>query len=238
MIEQTHWRLALMFDASDGDLARLEAAMQEAGEAIRAPVGAHGVRMGIADRHPDLVAPDDSFARMAHWRLVDGALEVTLVNDQARALPAIGRELRAVLAERLDLARLEVMAGPIFPMVPTRRGNAFLSLAFRRYPGTTSQQFQQWWLQQHSRIATPVLEPELLAYEQVHVEPELSQALAEAFGVPYVDYDAYDNLTWADRWAFLKSCTKDLEGMERIAADEVGRIDDTSRRHSLMREIG
>jgi hypothetical protein len=92
-------------------------------------------------------------------------------------------------------------------------------------------------MNQHSRIATPVLEPELLAYDQVHVDHAVSQSVAAAFGVPYVEYDAYDNLTWQDRRAFVNSCTKDLEGMARIAADEVGRIDNSSRRHALMREI-
>lgn len=237
MTEQTHWRLALMFNAVDGDLARLEAGMKQARDPIRAAAGPHPVRMGIADRHPDLVAPDEIFNRMAHWRLVDGALEVTVANDRVADLPAICRALRPALAECADLSTVEIMAGPIFPMVPTRQGDAFLSLAFRRYPGTTSQDFRQWWLEQHSRIATPVLEPELLAYEQVHVEPAASKSAADAFGAPYVEYDAYDNLTWHDRRAFLQSCTKDLEGMARIEADEVGRIDDYSRRHSLMREI-
>jgi hypothetical protein len=145
--------------------------------------------------------------------------------------------LRPLLAEFADLASVEVMAGPIFSMLPARPGNAFLSLAFRRCPGTTSQQFREWWLQQHSRIAIAALGPGLLAYDQVHVDQAASKSAANALDVPYVEYDAYDNLTWRDHHAFLESCTQDLEGMARIRADEIGRIDDTSRRHSLMREI-
>jgi hypothetical protein len=237
MSKQTHWRLALMFNAPDGDLAGLEVGMEKAKGAIRTAAAPHPVRLGIADRDPDLYAGDDVFDAVADWRPVEGAVEVTVANDSVGNLAEISRSLQPLLAEFADLSTVEIMAGPIFPMVPDRQGTAFLSLAFRRYPGTTSQEFQNWWMNQHSRIATPVLEPELLAYDQVHVDQAASQSAAEAFGVPYVEYDAYDNLTWQDRRAFVNSCTKDLEGMARIAADEIGRIDNSSRRHALMREI-
>lgn len=44
------------------------------------------------------------------------------------------------------------------------------------------------------------------------------------------------NTTWADRDALLMSIS-DQAGMERVLADEVGRIDDSSRRTALMRRI-
>jgi EthD domain-containing protein len=237
MTEQTHWRLALMFDASDGNLATLEERMTDSATAIRVASAPHPVRFGIADRHSDLIGTTEISEAVSHWRSVDGAIEVTVRNDQASDLSALCDALKSLLAD-LACSMLEVTAGPIFPMVPTRTGNAFLSLAFRRFPGTTSRQFRDWWRQQHSQIAIPVLSPQLLAYEQVHVDQAASRAAASAMGVPFVAYDAYDNLSWADREAFLLSCTHDLEGMARVRQDEVGRIDDTSRRHSLMREIG
>jgi hypothetical protein len=236
MIEQTHWRLALMFDASD--LASLEERLKRAAQAIRADAAPNPVRLGIADRHPDLAGAEVINDAVSHWRSVDGALEVTVRNDQASDLPALCAAMRPLLADLINWSTVEVMAGPVFPMVPTGHGKAFLSLAFRRFPGTTSQQFRDWWLMQHSQIAIPVLSPQLLAYEQVHVDQAASRSAANAIGVPHVDYDAYDNLTWDDRTAFLESCTQDLDGMARIRQDEIGRIDDTSRRHALMREIG
>jgi EthD domain-containing protein len=234
---QTQWRLALMFDAPGGDLARLEELLKHAAKAVCTAATPNPVRIGIADHHPDLLAATDIRDAVSHWRTVDGALEVTVPNERANDLPQICRTLRPLLADILDWSRLEAMAGPIFPMVPDRKGNAFISLAFRRSPGRTVQQFRDWWRKQHSQIAIPVLSPQLLAYDQVHVEQAASCAAADVLGVPYSDYDAYDNLTWGDRHAFLESCTQDPDGMARIRADEIGNIDDTTRRHSLMREL-
>jgi len=129
-----------------------------------------------------------------------------------------------------------VMAGPMFHMVPPGEGDAFLSLAFKRYPGTTSESFRSWWHDQHAKVAIPVLGSAMLAYDQIHVDPDVTEALAEAVGVALVTYDAYDNLTWADRYGFLDSIG-DLQGMARIKEDEIERIDDSSRRHALMRRI-
>ena len=79
--------------------------------------------------------------------------------------------------------------------------------------------------------------PELLAYDQVHVDAAMSRALSQALSIRDAAYDAYDNLTWASSNAFTASCSHDPEGMERVVADEVGRIDNDSRRRGMMREI-
>lgn len=223
----TQWRLALMFDALGNNLAALEENLKRVGDAIRTAARANPVRLGVADRHPDLVSGA---------RSVDGAVEVTFANARLEEIVAISRALRPLVAGLAELSSIEIMTGPMFSMVPVRQGGTFLSLAFRRFPGTTSRQFRDWWFNQHSQVAIPVLGPGLLAYDQVHVEQAASEAAAEAFGVPAVEYDAYDNLTWADRYAFLHSCS-DTEGMATIAQDEVGRIDDPSRRSALMYEV-
>ncbi len=121
-------------------------------------------------------------------------------------------------------------------MVPVTDGDAFLSLAFRRYPGTTVEQFRQWWYSQHAPLCIPILGEEMLGYDQVHVDPEMTRKAAEALSVPFVDYDAYDNLTFHSQEGFLKACS-DETGMALIAQDEEGRIDNTSRRHALMRRL-
>ena len=86
-------------------------------------------------------------------------------------------------------------------------------------------------------MAIPVLGDGLLAYDQVHVEQPVSADAAEAFGAEHVEYDAYDNLTWTDRYGYLHSISDD-EAMVPVYADEVGRIDPVGRRSAIMTEIG
>ena len=201
---QTHWRLAFMFDALDGDLDRLAAGLAAARGAILTAAAGHGVRFGTV-----IPVEDDNHGSAAHessvWTTGDGAIAV--------------------------------MAGATHFMVPIKAGNTFLSLAFRRYPGTSVEQFRTWWHDQHAPLAIPALGEGLLAYDQVHVDREISRAAAEALGVADVEYDAYDNLTFASRAGFLEACSRDPEGMARLAVDEMGRIDDPTRRHALMLEI-
>jgi len=229
------WRLAVMFDARDGDLDALEADLVRVAEPVRRRTGGP-VRLGLADRHPDLATATKSEYATDQWRTVDGAVEITLRAPEPKDLEELSRALAGLIAPMAEPGSVEVMAGPMFSMVPPRDGEAFLSLAFRRDPATTSAQFRSWWREQHAGVAIPVLGPGLLAYDQVHVEPEASEAAARGFGVRPVAYDAYDNLTWADRYGYVASIS-DVEGMARIFRDEIGRIDDSTRRHALMRRV-
>jgi hypothetical protein len=232
---QTHWRLAFMFDAPGGDLPALASRLRQARERILAAAGGNGVRTGVAysDGQPDTGehAPDSPV-----WRTVDGAIEITIANGGESGAAAICRAMRPILGELAAPGSVEVMTGAMHHMVPVRSGSAFLSLAFRRDPGTTVPQFRDWWLNQHAKVAIPVMKDELLAYDQVHVDTAASQAAAEALGVPFFDYDAYDNLTYRDQQGFFGSVA-DAEGMERIAQDEIGRIDNSTRRFALMYEV-
>jgi hypothetical protein len=228
------WRLAIMFDARAGDLSSLEASLGRSAQAIVNIVGDAHVRLGVADRHPDL-----DFLRASATgkrRGVDAAVEVSVAASRTGELPHIARSLRDPIESLAAHSTTEIMSGPVFRIVPARDGSAFLSLAFRRYPGTTSEQFRAWWLHQHSKLATPVLGVDLLAYDQVHVDQTATAQVARECGVTPVDYDAYDNLTWADRDAFLHSIS-DETAMASVYADEVGRIDNPSRRSALMRRI-
>lgn len=232
---QTHWRLALMFDVPGNDPDALEPALRRAGDNLRAAAMGLEFRMGVADRHSDL----GDFAQRGAakgWADVDGAIEISVANDRTGDIPAICRALRPVMSGFCDPSSVHVMAGPMFNMVPVRRGGTFLSLAFRRDPAITSAQFRDWWYNRHSGIAIPVLGDGLLAYDQVHVEQAISIAAAQAFGTDHVDYDAYDNLTWADRDAYLHSIS-DQAAMAEVFADEVGRIDPASRRSAMMTEV-
>ena len=53
---------------------------------------------------------------------------------------------------------------------------------------------------------------------------------------PSVHYDAYDNLTWASPQTFFESVSDPVQ-MQRVQEDEIGRIDNSTRRHALMRRI-
>jgi hypothetical protein len=229
-----HWRLAFMFDAPGGDLSSLELNLKRSVERIVGIAGDAHVRLGVADTHPDL-----GFLREyggTKLRSVDAAVEVSVAASRIGDLPRIAASLRDSIESLADRLSIEIMTGPVFPIVPVREGEAFLSLAFRRYPGTTSEQFRAWWLHQHSKVATPVLGEGLLAYDQIHVDHAATEQVAREFGVAPVAYDAYDNLTWAGRDAFLHSIS-DAADMARVNADEVGHIDDPSRRSALMRRI-
>jgi hypothetical protein len=230
-----HWRLAFMFDARDGDLGGLEDGLRRAAGQVRGLAGDAAVRLGVADRHPDLaVLREIGDVRL---RAVDGVVEVSVAGSRAAELPDVARALREALDHLAEPGSIETMAGPMFHMVPVRDGGAFISLAFKRFPGMTSQQFRDWWFHQHSAVAIPVLGADLLAYDQVHVDLAATEAVSRAAGVNLVPYDAYDNLTWEDRDAFLRS-TSDAEGMARVFADEVGHIDNPSRRNALMFRVG
>jgi hypothetical protein len=232
---QTHWRLAFMFDATGGDMAELERALAGSAEVIRGAAAGNSVRIGVAMHDPavdERKGPHD----VANWRHVDGAIEVSIPNGGESTIPQICKAMRPVLKAIVARESLEVMVGPMHHMVPLREGGAFLSLAFRRYPGTTVDDFREWWYSQHAPLCIPILGEEMLGYDQVHVDPDMTRNAAEALGVPFVDYDAYDNLTYRSQEGFLISCS-DEAGMALIAQDEEGRIDNTSRRHALMRTI-
>lgn len=232
---QTHWRLAFMFDAPAGDFVVLEEGLRQARGRIAAAADGNGTRIGIAFRDDVPDSAQDSHDSSG-WRTVDGAVEITLANGSERAIPGICRAMRPILARIARPDSLEVMAGAMHHMVPVRSGGAFLSLAFRRDQGTPVAQFRDWWLNRHSKVAIPVLGEGMLAYDQVHVDSAATRAAADALGVPFADYDAYDNLTFRDRQGFIDSVS-DAEGMAKIAEDEVGRIDNSTRRHALMREL-
>ena len=232
----THWRLALMFDAPARNLPKLEAELAKAAAAIRAVAASHPVRLGVADHHPDL-APADGAYDVSGWRSVDGAIEVTFTSAALDQITQVCRALRPIVETFTDMASVDIMTGPMFQMVPVLRGGTFLSLAFRRDAAITSAQFRNWWFHQHAPMAIPVLGSGLLAYDQVHVDMTITQAAAAAFGVPAVEYDAYDNLTWHDRHGFIQSCS-DTEGMTRLNQDELGHIGQNCRRHALMYEVG
>jgi EthD domain len=237
MSTQTHWRLAIMFNAAAADMDALEANLVKDTKAIANAASGNAIRIGVRIIDDEEPAGNAASHDTASWRTVDGAIEISIPNGQENSAPAICMAIRPIIEGLAEPGTIEVMAGAMFHMVPVRTGGTFLSLAFRRYPGTSVAQFRDWWHDQHAPIAIPVLTDEhLLAYDQVHVDETISRASADALGVAFCEYDAYDNLTFESASGFVAACS-DAEGMALIAEDEVGRIDNETRRHALMREL-
>ena len=237
MVTQTHWRLAVMFDAPEHDLERLEPLLRAAEGALRSAAPGGGIRTGVAERRLDYSEHPDIEDVLVNWRSVDAAIEVTVPNARAPELPAIAAALRSPLADLAAPGSIEVMTGPINAIVPARRGDAFLSLAFHRRPYQTASAFSHWWINRHAVMAVPMLGQELLAYDQVHVESDASRAVADRLGVPFVDYAAYDNLTWGDYKTFLASVAGKTEDMALLAEDETDWIESNSHRQRIMRVV-
>src|SRR5262249_55076361 len=97
-------------------------------------------------------------------------------------------------------------------------------------------EFRSWWLHEHAKVATRLLSPELLAYDQVHVDRELSRRGSAMAGIAYHPFDAYDNLAWASLDQFIDSVSKP-GGRDEMYADEEGHIDHSTYRGALMSEI-
>ena len=230
------WRMAFVFDAADSDLDWLRDELVRLDAILPALPGNVRLRKGVVDHSPEFGSAPETDHDTAIGRTLDAAIELTFPAAQLNAVLDRAPQLAGAVGPLAAPGSIEVMAGPMFAMVPQRDGDTILSLAFSRYPGTTSQQFRDWWRLQHAPLAIRVLGPGLLAYDQVHVDRAITEALSTACGLVAYHYDAYDNLTWASPGDFVASLT-DAEGMAQLYQDEAGRIDNDTRRHAMIRRI-
>lgn len=231
--QASHWRLAFMLDSATGDPAALGRDLADMapwlGEIAppRAQIRIGAVRAPIAPLPPDPNSP-------RRFETVDAALEITVERAQNDALVELAGRIGEAL--RPIVTRGAAMTGPMHRMVPPRDGMAILSLAFLRAPGTTTEEFQRWWRYQHAELCIPLMSPELLAYDQVHLDHARSRAVAEAAGFIDRNYDAYDNLTWADAHSQGPS-VRDPEIARLILEDEIGHIDHATYRGNLLDQV-
>lgn len=219
-----------MLDSASGEPAALGQALVDMAVWLSkiAPPRAQ-IRIGALKEPIAPLPPDPGSPR--RFETVDAALEITVEAAQNDALVDLsGRIGEAV---RPIVTRGAAMTGPMHRMVPPRDGNVILSLAFLRAPGTTSEEFQRWWRYQHAEVCIPLMSPELLAYDQVHLDHARSRAVAEAAGFVDRKYDAYDNLTWADAQSQGPS-VRDPKIAQMILEDEIGHIDHTTYRGNML----
>jgi len=227
-------RVALMLVARDNmALSTLKASLLERRDDILAVVrGQADIRLGVRC-DPD---PLEDVMRERKSAGIDAAIELTAPVDRLSALLELSTAVAGVLKDLIDPAETLLMGGTTYRMVPARPGGVFLSLAFRRDPAVTVEQFRAWWRDQHAGLAISLLSPALLGYDQVHVDPDASRAAAIAAGLRYDGFDAYDNLTWASVASFMAS-VNDAEAQRQLYEDEQGNIDNLSNRAALMRHI-
>ncbi|MCU1463701.1 MAG: hypothetical protein JWO37_3776 [Acidimicrobiales bacterium] len=194
------------------------------------------LRVGV--RHPE-----DPLAGIAEETIdqpfgtVEGAIELSVGDESVDQLCAHASEVARVVDGLFDRDRSALAVGRVHPVVAKSEGQVFLSLAFARFPGTSVDEFRSWWLDQHSAVAVRLLGPELLGYEQVHVDRHASQRACSSAAIAYRPFDAYDSLTWGSVQSFLASVAKP-GGREEMYADEMGHIDHSTYRGALMGLVG
>jgi EthD domain len=229
-------RLAFMLHAapgvsSDAFAEQLTAAAPRLRE-IASSFGAK-LRMGVTYPVPASAAFD---ASGAFSESTDGAVEISLGEDGLSELCAHAGEFGAVVRPFSDTSRSLVLAGIMHHVFEPSDGDVFLSLTFRREPGTTLQEMRDWWLNQHAVVATSFQRPEMIGYDQVHVEHDVSEQASKNAGFDYRCYDSYDNVTWEHFDGFVASVVKP-GAMEAIRADEEGHLDHSTYIGSLMAPI-
>src|SRR5581483_8437229 len=116
MAMDEHWRLAFMFDARGGDLGALEDGLRRAAPEVRRLAGDAEVRLGVVDPHPDLAIMRE--LGEVKLRPVDGAVELSVAAARVGELPEVARSLRETVEGLAEPGSIEVMAGPMFHMVP------------------------------------------------------------------------------------------------------------------------
>jgi hypothetical protein len=166
---------------------------------------------------------------------IEAAVEVTMSEEKLAGLLALAGRIGELVVDVADTERSIVTVGPMHRIVEPRPGDLFLSLTFQREPGTTLEELHQWWINQHAVVATRLL-PEVLAYDQVHVDHQLSEQASREAGFAYRCYDSYDNVTWANYDEFVQSVSK--PGLpETILQDEEGHIGQGTKVGALMSPV-
>jgi hypothetical protein len=190
-----------------------------------------GLRMGTL--HPFGLSSEDSSSEVRVVEPVEAAVEFSVSEDRLAELCAHARQMGELLNNIADAQRSIVVVGPMHHVIEPQPGDLFLTTTFRREPGTTIEEMRDWWLNQHAEVACRFMLPEMLAYDQVHVEHDLSEQASIDAGFGYREYDSYDNLTWAGIEEFHRGVSK--PGSDKtIFADEVGHLDHTSYVGALM----
>jgi EthD domain len=176
---------------------------------------------------------DDPFSMVGGDRKIDSAdaiLQASWPGDSP--MPALLNTLDGLADDLRDVVDIDGSAlavGTAYLMVE-REGEVFCAFLGRRDPRVTLQEMRDWWLYHHGPLGislTVARAPH--GYDQLHVDPGMSQKAAGTAAFPYVPYDMADSLYISDLDEFVRG-TADPEIARRLYEDEVGFLDHTSWR--------
>ncbi len=225
------WKMAFMLVANGGDLAGLRETLRASRSALEGtlPVGS-ALRVGI---RPDANTGDGAGRS---FPVTDAAIETTVASIDVPELPAIACAWLKTVASAIDPQICCAMAGQCHEIIEPRQGEVFYSLTFKRDTEIDVADFRRWWLERHGPLASDLLRDDLLGYDQVHVDDQISRQICEAAGFGWLGYDAYDNLTWANLASYLKMADK-ADAMQALYQDELGHVDHATYKGALLAEI-
>jgi hypothetical protein len=230
-------RLAFMLHAAPGvSFESFAEQLTASAPRLRELASSFGATLRMGTKYPVPIPPAEDGTPRGFSESTDGAVEVSLGEDGLAELIAHAGEFGAALAPFSDTQRSLVLTGIMHHVFEPSDGDIFLSLTFRREPGTTLQEMREWWLNTHAVVATGVQRPEMIGYDQVHVEHDASEQASKNAGFAFRQYDSYDNVTWEHYDGFIASIVKP-GGMEKIRADEEGHLDHSTYIGSLMAPI-
>jgi hypothetical protein len=224
-------KMAFMLVAKSGHLSALRDTLGTSRNALQGALSAGSpLRLGI---RPDADTGDGAGR---NFPVTDAAIETTVASTEVHELPAIASAWRKAVALDIDPQFCCAMAGECHEIIEPRPGEVFYSLTFMRNSEIDVADFRRWWLGRHGPLASELLRDDLLGYDQVHVDDQLSRRLCEAAGFDWPGYDAYDNLTWASLASYLKMADK-ADAMQALYQDELGHIDHSTYKGALLAEI-
>ena len=169
----------------------------------------NGVRLGGFDAVFELNAPDP------------GSLP---------QLVAALTEFRAAAGHLVDGARTAAAAGTDVVIVEGT-GPVHLVYGMRRKAGTSHDEFSRFWEQQHTTVAK--FTPGLAGYRQLHADPALSKAAADAAGVARCDVDGVALEWFAALPDFCSAVGAPVDFKERAKSSE-GQFNDIQRATAIV----
>lgn len=113
MSTQTHWRLAFMFDALDGDATALARRLENEAASIGIAAQGNAVRKGVAHRNVAEHSAVNGSHDTVGWPDVEGAIEVSIPNGSVSSVPTICQAMRPILDRLAAPGSIEVMTGAI-----------------------------------------------------------------------------------------------------------------------------
>ncbi|KAG9231276.1 EthD domain-containing protein [Amylocarpus encephaloides] len=103
-----------------------------------------------------------------------------------------------------------------------------ITVCVNRKPGTTEEEFNQYWANQHGPLASEwLLRCGILRYVQYHTTSEhknLAKKMSGATGRPILNYDGMGDF-WVKKFEDFEAAFLDPEYQEKIRPDELKLID-------------